>query len=173
MVSSPSLPSPILCLGKLHPTGLSYFRPYSECSPLPLPVSKQAPSGKTGALNFNGNAMCMYTGTLSAWPHSPCGSRKSFVLYLGFVSVCPTPLVRASCQVLLISILGYCNHQFPVRPSASAPPTGPHLCSHGHPLSSWPLPCLVNSPPPRSLFSDSPRWAPLRLTPHSMSPLMN
>lgn len=52
MVSSPSLPSPILCLGKLHPTGLSYFRPYSECSPLPLPMSKQAPSGKTGALNF-------------------------------------------------------------------------------------------------------------------------
>lgn len=61
-------------------------------------------------------------------------------------------------------------------PQFPAPPTGPIppcLCSHCQPLSSWSLPCLFNSPPPRSLFSDPPRWAPLSLTPHGLSPLMN
>lgn len=116
--------------------------------------------------------LCVCTLVHSQLGHTLLVAPEShFVLYLGFVSACPTPLARASSlPSWATATINFPSTSQPLCSTYWTPPSC--LCSHCHPLSSWSLPCLVNSPP-RSLFSDSPRWASLRLTPHSMSPLVN
>lgn len=69
MASSPSLPSPILCFGKLHSTGLFYFQPYSGLSPLLFTVSKHAPSGRM---------LCVYTLIYSQLGHTLLVAPESY-----------------------------------------------------------------------------------------------
>lgn len=93
---SPTVPS----WGKLHPTGLSCLQPYCGFSPTPLNVSKQAPLGRTGALDFKWEN-CMHT--LSSVTHLVCHQKGT---------LCPRPFlpIQTHCQGLRLG-----SHHFQLR----------------------------------------------------------
>lgn len=100
-------------------------------SPLPLTVSKQAPSGRTGARDFTWERR-VDTGTLSAWPHSPCGPRRSLCALPRLCFFLSNPTGQGLRPGSPHFHLGLLNHQFPICLSASVlqfstPPTGPRL----------------------------------------------